>query len=147
MHNSWTNASWFFPALSDLSAANPGIVLSYVGLESRLGISVQHLQSHRFSIPELNLTTPPLIQQLSSMDFYLDATSLLPIAVAFKVHPDDNANVDIPVEIRFSNYQTVTGAQVPMHIQKYLNGGIALDLVITSVSLNAGLLDSIFSTP
>ena len=147
MHNSWTDASWFFPALSDLSAANPGVVLSYVGLESRLGVSVQHLQSHRVSIPDLNLTTATLIQQLSGMDFYLDATSFLPVAIAFKVHPDDNANVDIPVEIRFSSYQAVSGALVPMHIQKYLNGGITVDLVITGVSLNAGLLDSVFNTP
>lgn len=147
MHNSWTNASWFFPALSDLSAANPGVALSYVGLENRLGVSVQHLQSRRLLISNLNLTTTTLTQQLSSMDFYLDATSLLPVVIAFKVHPDDNANVDIPVEIRFSNYQKVADAQVAMHIQKYVNNGITLDLVITGVSLNNGVLDGIFSAP
>ncbi|HMH06244.1 MAG TPA: hypothetical protein VK579_06135 [Terriglobales bacterium] len=147
MHNLWTNACWFFPALSDLSGANLGVVLSYVGLESRSGVFVQHLRSNVYSISAINLTAASLVQTLSTTDFFLDASSLLPVAIGFNVHPDGDAGVDIPVEIRFSNYQSIGKAMVPMHLQKYLNGGITLDLVITSVSPNSGLLDTVFNLP
>lgn len=48
-HNCWINASWFFPALSFLdSTSDPTLIFSYVGQESRGGVSVQHLQLYRY---------------------------------------------------------------------------------------------------
>jgi hypothetical protein len=44
-HNCQTDAVWYFPALGSL-AAGQGVVLSYVGQESRNGVRVQHIQSH-----------------------------------------------------------------------------------------------------
>src|SRR5207245_1234877 len=49
LHNCWTDAGWFFPVLSSLSAASPNITLSYVGLENRAGVSVYHLRSQSSS--------------------------------------------------------------------------------------------------
>ena len=78
------------------------------------------------------------------MDFYLDATSLLPVAIKFNTHPDDDANTNIPVEVDFSSYQAVNGAQIPFHIQKFSQGTLMLDVTVTSVAVNSGVADSAF---
>jgi hypothetical protein len=142
--NCWTDAGWFFPAFSWLSGSDPAVVLSYVGLESRSGASVQHIRSYRY-VPDKNSSTTTLLQQQSTIDFYLDASSSLPVAISFNVHPDDDSNVNFSVEVDFSNYQLNNGAQIPMRIQRYLQGGLVLDLVVTGVSLNSGLPDSDFT--
>jgi hypothetical protein len=79
------------------------------------------------------------------VDFYLDPVSLLPLAIAFKVHPDKDMNTEIPTEVRFADYRVVNGARVPFHIQRLLNGSLVLDIVVTSATLNSGLPDSTFS--
>jgi hypothetical protein len=142
-HNCLTDAVWFFPALGSL-AAGPNVVLSYVGQETRNGKKVQHLESYVYQpnqIQRASLTQ----QQLSTMDFYLDATTLLPSAVTFNVHPDNNAAGNIPVEIDFSSYQAVNGVFVPMHIQKYVQGTLMIDLTVTSAVFNSGVALSNFT--
>jgi hypothetical protein len=47
-HNCWTDAVWFFPVLSTLARADSDIVLAYVGLENREGVSVQHARTGIF---------------------------------------------------------------------------------------------------
>ena len=79
------------------------------------------------------------------MDFYLDAASSLPVAVVFNQHPDDNARVNIPIEVDYSNYQPISGVLVPMHIQKSMNGAPLLDVTLTGVVFNSGLALSEFS--
>lgn len=51
-------------------------------------------------------------------------------------------NTTIPNEIRFAQYKTVNGVQIPFHIQHMLNGLVVLDITVTSATLNTGLLDS-----
>lgn len=87
------------------------------------------------------------MQRLSRMDIWLDPSSLLPTAVAFNTHPDNNAFIDISNEIRFSDYQAFSGVAVPLHIQKFLNNSLALDLQLSNPSLNSGLSSSVFQIP
>jgi hypothetical protein len=82
---------------------------------------------------------------MSQVDIFLDASTLLPAAIAFSLHPDDNALLDIPLEIRFSDYRPVSGAQVPFRIQKYLNNSLILDLQLQSTAFNTGLTAADFS--
>jgi hypothetical protein len=147
VHNCLTDAAWFFPALTILSqTSDPNLSISYVGQDSKNGISVQHL---RFAFSSSGIAiagSADPIAILSSTDVYLDASSLLPIAFAFNTHPDNNSLVDIPIEVDFSNYQALNGVQVPLHIQKLLNGSLFLDLTVQTVSVNSGLTDSAFSS-
>jgi hypothetical protein len=62
-HNCWTDAPWFFPALSSLSqAGNQNFVFKYIGQEQHLGTLTQHIQvfqlfpqdNWRFSDPKHN---------------------------------------------------------------------------------------------
>jgi hypothetical protein len=143
-HNCQTDAIWFFPALSSLAnSSNSSFVFSYVGQESSNGLTVQHLRVYQVTPADPTITLQ--VQTLSPMDFYLDPVSLLPLAVEFNVHPDNDMNTAIRTQIRFANYQVVKGIRIPFHIQQLINGGLALDVVITNATLNSGLTDSQFS--
>ena len=115
-HNEWTDTSWFFPALTSLS--DPNAVLAYIGQEQRGDASVFHLRSYRRNGSAVG-------QQLSQMDFYVDSSTYLPVAAEFSIHPDDNMNANIPVEIVYSDYQRSNGLLVPMHVQKFIQGSLA----------------------
>lgn len=140
--NCWTDAVWFFPVLGSL-AAGPNVVLSYIGPETWNGESVQQIQSYVYQPNQVGLSPSP--QQLSTMNFYLDATTLLPAAVTFNAHPDNGATTNLLVEVDFSNYQAVSGVAVPMHIQRYQQGNLMADVVVTGASFNTGLSLSIFT--
>src|SRR6185437_15460300 len=75
LRSAMTDAVWFFPALGSLGVTK-NTVLSYVGQEDRNGESVIHLKSHRCDSTPCDSSTLQL-QELSVMDFYLDATSFL----------------------------------------------------------------------
>jgi hypothetical protein len=142
-YNCQTDAAWFFPALGSLSGG-ANVVFSYIGLETRNSESVQHIQSY---VVQPSAVSPPglNVKQLSTIDFYLDATTFLPSAVTFNIHPDNNAGANLLVEVDFSNYQQVSGITVPMHIQRYLQGTMQADLTISSAAFNTGIPLSEFS--
>jgi hypothetical protein len=143
-HNCMSDAAWFFPPLTVLSqVSNSTYLFNYVGQETRNGNTVQHIRA----VQNVSPTFDPsgLIQQLSTEDIYLDATSLLPVALTFNEHPDNNALANIPVEVDFSNYQVVNGVKIPFRIQKYFNGTLLLDVTVQSAALNSGLTNTDFA--
>jgi hypothetical protein len=136
-HNCLTDAAWFFPALSALTqTTNPTFVFKYVGQEQHGGSTVQHLTVFQLGSPQ--------IQSLSTMDFYLDPTSSLPLAIASQARADNDTNTQIPNEIRFAKYEAVSGVQVPFHFQRLFNGAVILDASVTNAALSTGLPDSVF---
>jgi hypothetical protein len=142
-HNCFTDAAWFFPALSSLSqTANPGFIFSYIGEEQHDGVLAQHVQVYQVSAA--SLTNSP-VPTLSKLDFYLDPSSYLPLAIVFNSHTDQDMNTNIPTEILFANYQSVNGIVVPFHFQRILNGTVVLDITLTNAVFNTGLSDSLFS--
>jgi hypothetical protein len=82
---------------------------------------------------------------LTQVDFLIDSQSRLLSSILFNVHSDTNAGEDIPVEIDFSDFRSVSGAQIPFHIQKVLNGSVFLDIQIQNVTVNSGLTASAFA--
>lgn len=141
--NCQTDAVWFFPALGSL-AAGTNVVLLNVGQTTWNGTIVQHLQSYIYQ-PNLPSAITPSGRQLSTMDFYLDATSFLPVAVTFKVHPDSDINRDLLTEVDFSNYQNFASVNFPTHIQRYQQGALMVDVTVTEASVNTGLPSSSFT--
>jgi hypothetical protein len=144
-HNLLSEPAWFFPAFAIARRlSGSGYVTTYVGHETHNGQAVEHVSVTQTSSSR-SVSGALLLQRLSQIDFFLDSTTLLPSAIALNIHPDDNALLDIPTEIRFSDYRTVSGATVPFHIQKYLNNGLVLDFQAGSITLNSGLLASQFT--
>ncbi len=143
-HNLMTDSAWFFPALtiSRLVTLQTNVV-SYVGQETKDGLLLNHLTAfQQFS----GLPTKAVSQQqhLSQMEIFLDPSTFLPVALAFNIHPDNDASLDIPAEVRFSDYRPVNGIQIPFHVQKYLNNTLILDLQFQTSVLNSGLSTSAF---
>jgi hypothetical protein len=137
-HNLLSDAGWF-PAftLGNLILSS-NTVLAYVGQETRNGAFVTHIRASQV-FPNLSSDTSSLMQHLTQVELYFDSTTSLPVSYAFNSHPDDNALLDIPTEIRYSNYQNVAGAQIPLHVQRYLNNTLTTDLQFQNASLNSGV--------
>lgn len=145
-HNCFIDSAWFFPMLSSLASAanNSSINVSYLGQATLNGTVVQHVATWQ-SVSSPDASAALAIAHLSTMDWYLDASTSIPIAVRFMTHPSDDASKDFAVEIRFSKYQSMNGVLVPFHVQKFLNGGLVLDLVISSAAFNSGIPDTDFT--
>jgi hypothetical protein len=151
IHNLMTDPTWFFPAFTLASLVNSqNRVLSYIGQETMNGQTVLHVSSWRQFSPAVlgassainlggGLSLPQVLEHLSQVDIYFDPATDLPLALAFNVHPDTNALVDVAVQIQFSSYQNISGVQAPTHVQKYLNYGLVLDLQFNDIKLNSGL--------
>jgi len=144
-HNLWTPPAWFFPLLVLTTAAsNSSYAVSYIGQETRAGVSVQHLKLWQ-QLAGVDADYAALVQHLSQTEVYLDSSTLLPVAVAFNIHPDKDAGHDIPVVIRFSDYRLLNGFQVPFRVSQYIRNSLALDFQAQNAALNTGLTSAAFS--
>lgn len=142
-HNLYTDPTWFFPAfLISRALSTTGYAISPMDAETQDGIAVEHVQIYQ--VPSLSGSVTQLLESLSQIDIYLNSSTLLPVSIAFNTHADNNALLNIPIQIKFSNYQTVQGISVPYHVQKYIQNGLALDLTVSSVQVNSGLSASVF---
>lgn len=141
-HNLFSDPTWFFPTfLINRALSGANYAISPMDTETQDGIAVEHVKIYQQSGQNTDVA---LIQGLSQIDIYLNTSTLLPVSISFNTHADNNAFVNIPIQIEFSNYQVVQGVSAPYHIQKYIQNGLALDLTITSVQLNSGLSASDF---
>lgn len=136
--NCLQSAVWFLPALS----LQPGLVSSAVNAVD-LGIgpvgsnsnSYRHIQSQ--VIPSnLPAQITKSLEQQSTMDLGVDPASLLPAVLSYSVRPDNGANVQIAIEVRYSDYRTVDGVRIPFHIERLINGSLQLDIVVSSAQIN-----------
>jgi len=146
LHNCWTDASVLLPVLTlQASLGNQQTVALYLGQTTLGGAIVDHVRlSHLVAGQSPSMAAE--IQSLSAMDLYLDAVSHLPVAIKFASHPDHDLRVSIPVEIQFSAYRQMGGIQAPTRVQKFVQGTLALDLVVASVATNSGISDLEFNT-
>jgi len=145
-HNLLADGSRFFPALMLYRLQTSQIVLASSDNEAHDGNVVNGFTAYQqFTGSRLPAHAVELLQHASQIKIYLDPSTLLPSAVSFNGHPDNNARRDIPVEIRYSDYRAVAGVQVPFHIQKYVNNGLILDLQFETAVLNSGLAASALS--
>lgn len=142
-HNLYSDPTWFFPSfLINRVLSSSSYAISPMDPETQNGVAVEHVQIYQQ--PGFTSQAAPTIQSLSGIDIYLNASTLLPVSISFNTHADNNALVNVPIQIDFSNYQTVQGISVPYHIQKYINNGLVLDLTVSSVQVNSGLSTSNF---
>jgi hypothetical protein len=136
---------WFCPNLvisRRLSSA--AYMASYIGHETLEGQAVEHVSVSEIA-PVPNPPEGVTFEHLTQIDFYLDSTTLLPAAITYNIHPDNNALLDVPVESRFSDYRSVSGAKIPFHIQRFLNNTLTKDLEVLNVTINSGIPSTVFS--
>jgi hypothetical protein len=133
--NCWTDAIWFFPAMSLLSDyTDPSLVFTDLGQVQYSGGTVEHIQIYRaFS------SLPPDVQQslqpLSTVDYYLDSQTALPVAMSFSSHGDQSVSANVPVAVVFSQYQSVQGIEVPYQVVQLVNGSPFFQISVTNASV------------
>jgi hypothetical protein len=144
-HNLLAEQIWFCPNLvisHRLSAA--AYMASYIGHETLDGQAVEHVSVSEVA-PVPNPPEGVTFEHLTQIDFYLDSTTLLPAAITYNIHPDNNALLDVPVQSRFSDYRSVSGAKIPFHIQRFLNNTLTKDLEVLNVTINSGISTTVFN--
>lgn len=145
--NCFTDASWFFPAMTlQAVLTDPQMAVAYLGTDASKGRALLHLQVARI-VAGQPVSAYADFLRLSTMDFYLDPQSFLPLVLDFNIHPATNGIIDIPVEIQFGDYRDTNGALIPHRIQKLVVGTLTLDLTVSSVALNSGVPASEFVLP
>jgi hypothetical protein len=135
-HNLFAPESWFCPhiVLSKF-LQDSSLNIQFMGNESKNGASASH-----FTIAAPARDTKALsafMAHLTETNIYLDSETLRPVALDFNIHPDNDANIDIPVEIRFSNYTSVNSVWIPFTIERYVNSTLTLKLQIQSASMTS----------
>ncbi len=132
------NASWFSrprflqPSLLPGDVGTVDLGLSTIGSDATI---YRHLQG-QVAFSGLSNSTNTAITQQSTTDIGLDPTSFLPTVPAYSVHPDNGAQTPIAIKIHYSNYQVVNGVRIPFHIQRYVNGSLQLDVLVSAAQVN-----------
>jgi hypothetical protein len=132
------------PAFLIASLLDPSkFSLAYVGLETVDNSGLTHIgvSENTAGLPEDQIA---VAAHLSQVDLYVDASTQLLSKIAFNQHPDNNFQIDIPTEIRYSDYRLVDGVEVPYRIQKYVNNNLTLDIQVQSAVLNSGISPNAF---
>lgn len=135
-HNCWTDAVWFFPALSLLADyTDPNLVFEDLGQQQFQGAYVEHIRVHR-TAQGLSDQQLRILARLSTVHYYLDSQTAIPTLLGFDSYGDADFGTSIPVQIVFSDYRTVNGIQTPFQVTRLLNGSLYLQITISSASLN-----------
>jgi hypothetical protein len=144
-HNLMVDPGWFPTIALGNAISSPISIFTYVGQETRNGASVVHLSAYQQS-PNISSDVASRMQHSTQVEIYLDASTFLPVSYAYNSHPDNNALTDIPVEVRYSNYQNIGGLQIPFRVQKYINSTLAVDLHFQNATPNTGITLAQIST-
>ena len=127
---------WFLPSIS----LQPGTIPTGVGVTD-LGTGTvgpgtyRHLQSQMVLANMPNRLLSRSVEA-STTDIGIDPNTLLPSVLCYQVHPDNGAQINIPIEVRYSDYRKVNGAEIPFLIQRYVNGSLQLEIQISSVQVS-----------
>ncbi len=137
--NCWTATIWFLPHLALQATGQPtNLSVQYQAASaSATQGSVPHLQHQLTVAPgKTSAAVTALIRAWSRTDLALDSATFLPSVLKYSIHPDSNSSVNLQVEVRYSNYQNVSGVELPMHIERYVNGSLQLSIDVASATVN-----------
>ncbi|QNI35462.1 hypothetical protein [Edaphobacter albus] len=133
--NCWTATIWFLPQLALQGSGQPSML-------SVQSIDETHLR-HQVTFNSKVASSRPVVadlysrmQKWSQTDLTLDPATALPSSLKYTIHPDQNSFANIQVEVRYSKYQNVSGVEIPMHIERYINGSLQLSIDIDSAVIS-----------
>lgn len=127
-HNCWAVAAWMLPAFQ---LAHTGGGSSLVAAESTTdyGLSVSRPATTK------NETVNQKFAALSSTQVLFDKQTMLASRLTLNTHPDDDLQVNIPVDVRYADYRDAGGVKAPYRIEKYMNGTLVLEFTVTAVNI------------
>jgi hypothetical protein len=140
--------AWFYPSLVLMSGlGSPDYVSSDLGLETRNGISVEHIAVWQLPISTVPASSVAYVKQQTQYDIYLDPSTWLPVAMTFNrqfdpaapsqfLAPAQTSSAGVLEEVRYSNYQQVQGIPIAFHLQVFFQGTLFSDIQISSAKFN-----------
>jgi hypothetical protein len=138
-HNLMTPPCWFYPAFTlNTILSDEKYGLRYIGQEYVNGKMVDDIFAYKQPLSEGFQSAAAFEEHLSELHIFLDGATSLPLTLTFNEHPDNDAGVDIPVRVEFSDFRSMDGATVPFHVQKFINNSLVLDLQFETVKFNTG---------
>jgi hypothetical protein len=144
-HQCWLDAVWFLPQITmQTGAGAPDDVASSLQPTSANTVRLHH-ERNVFDVDSAR--TGQFIAHLSAVDLDVDSTTGLPVQMEFAAHPDNDAGIDLPVEVHYSAYSSFSGVTVPTHIQKFINHALVLDLQISGVQVQLAAPVTASSSP
>jgi hypothetical protein len=122
--------AWFLPELPVLLSSKANS--EWLQSTQQTDESIPHLKfDYNISAEEGQNSQPEL-----AIDIELSSATLLPTRASFYIHPDRQSSINIPVEVTYQNYRSVSGVSIPFRIQKFVNGTLVLDITISSANVN-----------
>jgi hypothetical protein len=140
--------AWFYPSFVLMSGlGSPDYVSSDLGVETRNGISVEHIAVWQLPISTLPASSVAYVKQQSQYDIYLDPSTWQPVAMTFNrqfdptspsqfLAPAQTSSAGVLEEVRYSNYQQVQGIPVAFHLQIFFQGTLHSDIQISSAKID-----------
>jgi len=80
-------------------------------------------------------------------DWYFDPTSLLPLQVVFRTPSNENADTYLTFTLAFSQFQTVSGMQVPFQATLLRDSAPSKVFAVNTLVFNSGVPPSTFDPP
>lgn len=134
--NCFVAIPWFAPNLFAQPASLLPVLLATTddGEVSKDGVAFHQLRYF------LNLQAADSISSKRAVDHsavkvFYDPRTFLPVSLEFAAHPDTNDLQNIDVEVKFSNYQSVSGVLLPFHIEKYVQHTLQLKMDVSNASI------------
>jgi hypothetical protein len=142
--------AWFFPQFILRAQPQSNLSSAFIGSETRAGVPVNHIEVWQLPSSSSATALPAnLMQRLTQYDLYLDPATALPVSTVYwvqPIYPNDphakffHSDNRVPVEIQFSNYQTVQGIPVPHQLKAFLQGRQIYSIQLSSATINSGVL-------
>jgi len=146
LNNTLAERVTHIPAFSLLNEAqSPTIKIQNAGTSM---VNKQPAQSLSMSeIPNSNSPDAPFFEKMTLHVFHLDPVTGLVLKMDYSNCAENDSNACQKVERLFMDYRNVQGVLVPFHQMSYVDARLDSDLVLSSVSFNVGLTDSLFTLP
>src|SRR5581483_7614160 len=95
-------------------------------------------------VPTTDPNQAPAYADMTKTLFYVDQTTGLVDEVQYTNYAEDNPDSTAIMQVYFANYQAINGMLVPFHQTIYDDGTLEADILLSTVSFNVGLTDSVF---
>jgi len=135
LHNCARGVAWFLPAFS-MQVAASSEKDSFESISTNGQSSPNEGVKHSRIFNRGKTETELQLQKLSETEIEVDPQSGLVASIQYNIHPDKTSTVNIPVEVRYSDYREVNGIKVPFKVQKFVNNTLVEDLTIEHVNVN-----------
>lgn len=128
----------------------PAVVLAQAATDTRYSVQLVGLTTvaGRQAVQlRIQLATDVLTASLSRQDWYLDASTWLPLRVEYEVPDQERADLLSAGATDFGNWEIVSGVWMPFQMKFYLDGQPQVAAIVTSATFNTGLSPTLFTAP